>query len=63
MNKNTLNETKKESNESTIRGLSNAEMACMYNMPAMTSGPSDATLEERRQLDSKTSAEKHITND
>lgn len=63
MNKNTLDETKKSNNESTIRGLTNAEMASMYNMPAMTSGPSDATLEERRQIDSKTSADKHITKD
>jgi len=53
VNKNNLEQTKKPSNKSTIRSISNADMAGMYIMPAMTSIPSDITLEEKNQIHSE----------
>ncbi len=59
MNKNILEHTNKQSgNNKNIGVVSNAEMASMYDMPSMTSGPSDATLEEKVRLNARSAASK-----
>ena len=65
MDKNKLEETNKANNKSaTNKDLSsafNADVTSMYNMPNMTSGPSDATLEEKRQLNERSAEYKGTT--
>jgi len=55
MNKNNLNETKDSNKQSgdnnDVSGASNAKVTHMYNMPNMTSGPSDVASEKKRKLD------------
>lgn len=62
MNKNNLNETKKSNKQSgdneSAGGATNAKVTHMYDMPNMTSGPSDATVEEKRILEERSSASK-----
>lgn len=62
MNKNNLNETdesnKQSGNNKDVSAASNAKVAHMYDMPNMTSGPSDATLEEKRKLEERSSSSK-----
>ncbi len=65
MNKNDLEEIKKmnkqlESNKG-VSGASNGDVTSMYNMPNMSSGPSDATPEEKRQLNARSEASKGTT--
>jgi len=65
MDKDKLEETKKTNNESAttkgISGASNADVTSMYNMPNMTSGPSDATLEEKARLNERSAEYKGTT--
>ncbi|MBU3093146.1 hypothetical protein KPL35_13810 [Clostridium sp. CF011] len=65
MNKNDLEEIKKmkkqsESNKG-VSGASNGDVTNMYNMPNMASGPSDATPEEKQQLNARSEASKGTT--
>ncbi|MBU3099243.1 MULTISPECIES: hypothetical protein [Clostridium] len=64
MNKNDLNETKQSDEQSGdnegVSGASNAKVTHMYNMPNMTSGPSDATEEEKEKLYGRSIANKGI---
>jgi len=65
MNKNKLEEARKVNNRSDINeevsDASNSDVTRMYNMPGMTSGPSDATPEEKRQLNERSAAYKGST--
>jgi len=52
MKKNVFEQTKGSNNKSNINKdtVLNMDMVSMYNMPNMTSGPSDATLEEKQKV-------------
>ena len=62
MDKNKLEGTKKTKNKSDnneeVSDASNSDVTRMYNMPGMTSGPSDASSEEKRQLNERSAANK-----
>lgn len=62
MNKYNLNEREKSDKQSgdnkDVSGASNAKVTHMYNMPDMTSGPSDATPTEKRNLEERSSSNK-----
>ncbi|MCB2307141.1 hypothetical protein LGL08_01860 [Clostridium estertheticum] len=64
MNKYNLKETKQSDEQSgdndDVSGASNAKVTQMYNMPNMTSGPSDATTEEKEKLYGRSIANKGI---
>ncbi|MBU3113499.1 hypothetical protein [Clostridium lacusfryxellense] len=59
MNKYNLDETKKEN--SNKNNASNSDVTRMYNMPNMTSGPGDATEEEKNKLKEHSAAHKGTT--
>ena len=59
MNKYNLDETKKENTNKN--DASNSDVTRMYNMPNMTSGPSDATDEEKKKLNDRSGAYKGTT--
>ncbi|MBU3160397.1 hypothetical protein KPL37_11635 [Clostridium frigoris] len=54
MNESNLNETKKSGKQSgeneNFSEVSNADMVNIYDMPNMTSGPSEVNVEEIRRL-------------
>ena len=60
MNKYNLNEKEKSDKQSAdnkgVSGASNAKVTHMYNMPNMTSGPGDASIEEKRKLEEQRSS-------
>jgi hypothetical protein len=57
MNKYNLDETKKENTNKN--NASNSDVTRMYNMPNMTSGPGDATDEEKKNLKERSAADKN----
>lgn len=59
MDKNNLDETKKENTNKN--DASNSDVVRMYNMPNMTSGPGDATEKEKKNLKERSSAYKATT--
>lgn len=65
MNKNDLNEIKKSNEQAgdneVVNEPSNVEVANMYNMPNMISGPSGDALEEKRKLYGRSSINKGIS--
>lgn len=62
MNKKESNEIETSSKQSAdnneVSGASNAKVTHMYNMKDMTSGPSDATSEEKRKTEERSAASK-----
>ena len=62
MNQNDFEKEKKSNKQLEsdigIGSVSNAAMTSMYNMSNMTSGPSDATEEEKAQLNARSAASK-----
>ncbi|GEM_PF-1310414 len=63
MNKNNSEETKKVNKQSSVPNknfsdVSNDDVTRMYNRNDMTSGPSDATEEERKENDARSAVSK-----
>lgn len=58
MNKNKSEEKNQLTSNKDLGAVTNAEMVSMYDMASMTSGPSDATLEEKLHLNARSSASK-----
>ena len=65
MNKNNSEKTaqlsSKQENNKEVSDASNTDVIRMYNMPEMTSGPGDATLEERSRNKERSDISKNDT--
>lgn len=63
MNNNNVQETKQYNKQTSVSNkdlndASNDDVTRMYNMPEMTSGPSDATEKERKDNDARSASSK-----